>query len=71
MDRFKPAIFRQNAPRTKKKRSTSGLMNAYVQKVVDKAIKEAIDVPDQMANNYMNTKIPDEAPLTFLADNNI
>ena len=46
-------------------------MDADVQKVVDKAVRDALDVPDTMATNFMHTKFPDEAPpLTFLVDNN-
>ena len=72
MKRFKPGLFRQNAPRPKKKnKSTAGMTNPVVQRVLDKAIRDAIGVPDQMANNYMNTKFPDDAPLSFLGDNNI
>ena len=72
MKRYKPGLFRQNTPRPKKKnKRTAGMTNPVVQKVLDKAIRDDIVEPDQMANNYMNTKFPDAAPLTFLGDNNI
>ena len=44
-------------------------VDAEVQKVIDRAVKDSIHEVDKEAVNYMNTKFPDDAPLTFLADN--
>ena len=62
-------MLRQNAPKAKKKKKLTTVVDAEVQKFLDKAVKDSIHEVDREAVNYMNTKFPDDVPLTFLADN--
>jgi hypothetical protein len=70
MDHFQPATFWQADVKPKKKKSY-GSLDAYLQRVMQGAIRNILDEPEGDCKNYMKEKFPSQTPLTFLADNKV